>query len=188
MPPDSPPPAARTTSRAPRKVPTRISPAYLENAALHYLQRFATSQANLRRVLLRKVERSCRHHGQDPAEFTGLVDDLVQRYVRSGMIDDQRYAEAQVASSRRRGRSAQGIRARLAAKGVGGELVQAALAEHEGDDGDAARAFARRRRLGPWRTTGNRADFRERDLASLGRAGFAYDIARTVIDSEQEAS
>lgn len=171
---------------APKKAPTRISATYLENAALAYLQRFATSQANLRRVLLRKVERSCRHHGDDPAGFAHLVDDLVARYVRSGMIDDQRYAEAQVASSRRRGRSAQGIRARLAAKGVGGELVQAALAEHETGDGDAARAFARRRRLGPYRTTGKRSDFRDKDLASLGRAGFAYEIARGVIDADLE--
>jgi regulatory protein len=56
-------------------------------------------------------------------------------------------------------------------------------AEVEGDmDLAAAKALARRRRLGPWRATG-RAEHRDRDLAVLGRAGFPYAIARRVVDA-----
>ena len=46
----------------------------------------------------------------------------------------------------------------------------------------AAAAFARRRRLGPYRTK-DREPNRLRDLAALARAGFAYDLARKVIDA-----
>ena len=48
----------------------------------------------------------------------------------------------------------------------------------------AALAFARRRRLGPFRTTASRAEHREKDLAKLARQGFAYETARRIIDRE----
>jgi regulatory protein len=165
------------------RIPKKITQAYLEAAALHYLERFASSAANLRRVLQRKVYRSAQHWGDDPAQFAPLIDTLLARYSASGLIDDQRYAEAKVASERRRGRSSRAIEQRLAAKGVAGDITRKVLDEHDGDDDTAAHAFARRRRLGPFRTS-KRAEYRDKDLAALGRAGFAYAIARKVVDSE----
>ena len=49
----------------------------------------------------------------------------------------------------------------------------------------AALAFARRRRLGPFRTTASRAEHREKDLAKLARQGFAYETARRIIDADE---
>ncbi len=51
-------------------------------------------------------------------------------------------------------------------------------------DPAAALACARRRRLGPYRPPTERKPKREKDLASLARAGFAYDIARRVVEAE----
>jgi regulatory protein len=167
------------------RIPRKITPAELETAALGYLERFASSAANLRRVLQRRVQRSAAHWGDDPATFAPMIDALVARYAAAGLIDDHRYAEARVASERRRGRSARAIAQRLAAKGVAGEIVRKVLDEDEGDDETAARAFARRRRLGPFRSA-KRAENREKDLAALGRAGFTYEIARKVIDADPD--
>ncbi|GIL39152.1 regulatory protein RecX [Roseiterribacter gracilis] len=165
------------------RIPKKITQAYLEAAALHYLERFASSAANLRRVLQRKVQRSAAHWGDDAGQFAPLIDRLLERYQASGLIDDKRYAEAKVASERRRGRSTRAIAQRLAMKGVANEITKKALDEHEGDDVTAARAFAKRRRLGPYRTA-KRSELRDKDLAALGRAGFAYEIARSVVDGE----
>ena len=44
-------------------------------------------------------------------------------------------------------------------------------------------ALARRRRLGPFRLPEQRADRRTKDLAAMARAGFAFDVARKVIDA-----
>ena len=72
-----------------------------------------------------------------------------------------------------------------------GDTIDGALAELvEEVDGDtdiaAARAYARRRRLGPWRLSEVRAEHRDKDLAALGRAGFAWEVARAVVDGEEE--
>ena len=60
----------------------------------------------------------------------------------------------------------------------------------ESDEPDliAALIFARRWRLGPYRAQSTRADRRTRDLAALGRQGFAYDVARRIIDAEDAAT
>ncbi|MCH8002677.1 MAG: RecX family transcriptional regulator, partial [Proteobacteria bacterium] len=47
----------------------------------------------------------------------------------------------------------------------------------------AALAYARRRRLGPYRSPQARAAMREKDLAALGRRGFGYELARRVIET-----
>jgi regulatory protein len=170
-----------------RRPPRRVTPDHLENVALHYLQRFASSSANLRRVLMARVERSARAHGTDREEGARWVDALIERYLRSGLLDDRAYAEARAASLHRRGASARTIRQKLAAKGIDRDRAAAAVAAVDADiPGDmdlaAATALARRRRLGPFRRE-NREAHRQRDLAALGRAGFDCETARRVVDA-----
>jgi regulatory protein len=111
-----------------------------------------------------------------------LIEALVDRYRGSGLLDDDAYAAARAQSLHRRGDSLSSIRARLQAKGVAAEAVAAALRSLRDSSADpdlaAACAFARRRRLGPYRRGG--AD-RERDLASFARAGFSRRIAEAVL-------
>ncbi|MCW5698248.1 MAG: RecX family transcriptional regulator [Rhodospirillales bacterium] len=177
-------PSDLTKTRKPRKITAQS----LENAALFYVQRFATSAENLRRVLMRRVERSARVHDTDREEGAAIVDGLIDRYRRSGLLDDGGYAEARVGTLHRRGVPTQGIRTRLRQKGVGEDHIETALSKlaDEVDDTDLAAAvnLARRRRLGPFRPPAQRADMRDRDLASLGRAGFSWDLARRIVDAE----
>jgi regulatory protein len=178
-------PPSSPGERPERRPPRPVTEAYLERAALHYLERFASSAENLRRVLRRKVENRCRLRGEEAEPFLLLIDPVVARTVSSGLVDDRRYAEARVASFRRRGASTRGIRAKLAAKGVGRETVEVALGEEDGDDRATALALARRRKIGPYRP-GDRAAFRQKDMAVLARAGFPFDVVREVIDGEAE--
>ena len=57
----------------------------------------------------------------------------------------------------------------------------AALDEAGGSELAAACALVRRRRLGPYRAEGARAEWRQKDLATLARAGFGLDLARRVL-------
>jgi regulatory protein len=180
--------AAMTASDRPRRRgPRKATPAHLENAALHYLARFASSGENLRRLLLRKVARSASTHGTDPEAGAAAVEALLRRLRQAGLLDDRLYAEARARSLGRRGISTRFIRARLMAKGVDAETAGAALAALAEETADpeltAAAALARRRRLGPYRPAADRAANRTRDLAALARAGFAYDLARRVVEA-----
>ena len=171
-----------------RKPPKKATAKHLENVALWYLQRFAASADSLRKVLMRRVEKSARAHDTDREEGAALVEGIIARYRQSGLLNDRQYAEGRALSLHRRGVSGQGIRARLAAKGVGAGDIDSALEtlrdEAEEPDLAAAIAYARRRRIGPWRSRGDREERRDRDLAALARQGFGYDIARKVIDAD----
>lgn len=172
-----------------RRGPRKATPDYLQRAALFHLERYASSSASLRRVLLRKVARSVEAHGTDREEGAAEVERLLVRLQEQGLLNDVAYAESRARTLRRRGASAAGVRAKLAGKGISRDLADQALAaaaEEEGGDAElaAAIAFARRRRLGPWRLPEQRPDRRLRDLAALGRQGFSGTLARKVIDAE----
>jgi len=169
-----------------RNAPPRISPSYLENAALHYLERFASSRANLLRVLLRKIDRSLAHWGGERGPAAEQAEAVIAKLAGLGYLDDAAYAAQKAANLHRRGRPARAIRAALAAKGVTAALADGALAELDAPDFDAAVNLARRRRLGPFRPDEARAETRMRDLAALARAGFDYDTARRVVDADAE--
>lgn len=187
---EQPGPPLRQRRGAAKPGPLRRSS--LENAALHYLERHASSVEGLRRVLARRVERAAREDRCDREEAAGWLAEIVARFARSGLVDDRLFAEGKVASRRRRGDSARRIRMQLRDKGVDPEVIDRALADEDGEDRraaelEAAWRLARRRRLGPYRAAGQRPEHRDRDLAALARAGFDIDTARAVIDAAEAA-
>lgn len=168
-------------------MPAKATPEALKKAALGYLSRHAAPAGHLRRLLLARVARSVRAHGTDPAAGERAVEALIAQLIGRGLLDDAAYARAKADSLFRRGDSLYAIGGKLAAKGVGRDDVEAALAalrERAGEpDLAAALAYARRRRLGPFRAAARRPDFRDRDLAALGRRGFDTATARRVVDA-----
>lgn len=166
-----------------------LTAAALENAAVHYLSRFASSSGNLRRVLMHKVARAARD-GEEGQAAAGarMVEALIARYLDKGLLNDRAYAAQAAASLARRGASRFSIAGKLAQKGVDKELATRAIADLDEEGGAselaAACALVRRRRLGPYRAPGKRAEFRDKDLASLARAGFRLDLARRLLRAQ----
>ena len=166
----------------------------MENIAKFHVERFAATAAHLKQVLLRRAERARRAHGGETAEFAAWAEEIVAKMVRSGAVDDARYALGRATSMRRLGKGPGKIRALLRAKGVAQDLIAAALSatavtESNGDATlEAALAYARRRRLGPFgKQEGDAQDQRKqaaKDLAALGRAGFPYDVAKRVMKAD----
>ncbi|MEM7171286.1 MAG: regulatory protein RecX [Pseudomonadota bacterium] len=169
-----------------RRQPRKATAVYLERAALHYLDRYASSAANLRRILMNRVMRSARAHGTDPQSGEQAIKAIIAKLTEKGLLDDRTYARAKGRSYLRKGLSIRGIRAQLTGKGIESEIIDQVIADlgDSPDDLDLESAFgyARKRRLGPFRPTDRRDEWRARDLAALGRRGFTYDTAKKVID------
>jgi regulatory protein len=155
--------------------------------ALDYLAHFASSGENLRRVLMRRAQKM----GASTRDAAPVIATIVERCAGAGLIDDASYAASQAESLARRGYSRQATRFRLAQKGVADAVIDAAVARLDEDGAGelaAACALVRRRRLGPLRPEAARAQFRDRDLGVLARAGFALDLARRVLSARNEAA
>lgn len=161
----------------------------LENAALHYLGRYASSEAHLREIMHRKLARA-RERGRvfDEGEAENWITDIVVKFRRLGYLDDSAYARMRSQALFQRGKGLRAICYDLQQKGLSEEDIDTAMntlqAEYDDADLEAARRFCRRRRLGPWRRRPLREGDEKRDLAALARNGFSYTIARRVLQTE----
>jgi regulatory protein len=167
-----------------------IPPSLIEEWALAYLGRYASSAANLRRVLLRRARRRVGSGTPIDKEVSAAIDALIVRYQEARLLDDAAYAGGQVRRGLARGRSLRQIEAGLRAKGIGADEASAALGALRQETADpdlaAAIAFARRRGFGPFcRGPAGGADGR-RALAAFARAGFARRTAERVLAARDE--
>ena len=160
----------------------------LENKALHYLGRYASTATRLEAVLHRFALRKL--PGEDPERMATLVRRKVGQCVERGYVDDGQFALRKAESMRLEGASRSKIRQKLRHAGIGDRLIDEAIERRDAETGpdaesEAALVYARRRRLGPFaRTERSGDDWRERHFGSLARAGFSPEVVRFVLDFE----
>jgi regulatory protein len=173
-----------------RKPARPITAKYLQNAATFYLERYPSTAEGLRRVLDRRVARANMADAPIMENVQQAIAAIVAKFVDAGVIDDKAFAQTKARALHRRGTSTRVTRQKLKLAGIDGDTLDQAMAglDQELDtdprqrEWKAATALARRRRLGPYRGK-DRKEHRNRDLATMARAGFDYDLARKVIDA-----
>ena len=171
--------------RRPRepRAPRPIDAAQLQDMAVGYAAKYATTAAKLRRYLARKLG----ERGWSGEELPD-VEALVGRITSLGYVDDRAYAASKARDLAARGFGARRVRGALSAAGVGREDVAAATAPDDDADGAetalaTAIEFARRRRFGPFARDGASTDpaRMRRELAAMARAGHDFAVARRVL-------
>ncbi|MCW8914605.1 MAG: recombination regulator RecX [Magnetovibrio sp.] len=184
-------PSNKDTKKRKEYTPRKITPQRLANIALHYLERYASSSENLRRMLERRVYKSVHHHGEPDSETsTQWIDDLIKRYQEAGLLNDLAYAETRARSLMSRGTAVRMIRIKLMEKGVASDTIDEALNalsdEAPNPELHAAIKLARRRRLGPYADPAKRAELKDKHLAAMARSGFSYDMAQRIIECDDK--
>lgn len=187
------------TRRRPLPRPAGPAPgeAALREAALAHLAKFAATEAGLRRVLERRVDRWARRAEQEDTTAREAVAqaasdakrhaaEVARAMTASGAVDDAAFAASRARRLARAGRSRRAIAAHLAAKGVDAGIAEAALPEGPEAELDAAIAMCRRRRIGPFARAEQDDAGRMKALGALARAGFAQDVAQRALDMAPE--
>jgi len=164
-----------------RRNPQPLDGNRLQELALAYVARFATSEAKLAAYLARKLrERGWAGEGTpDPVA-------VAARMAEAGFVDDAVYARMKAGSLLRRGYGARRIGQALHAAGIDEDLREEAR-PGEGEQRRAAVALARRRRFGPFGTSALDLKAREKQLAAMLRAGHGHAIARRIVDASDIA-
>ncbi|MBS0255809.1 MAG: RecX family transcriptional regulator [Proteobacteria bacterium] len=160
----------------PRRTPRPLNPALLDELALAYVARFATSEGKLAAYLARKLrERGWEGDDEPP------VAAVVARMAAAGYLNDAAYARMRGASLLRRGLGARRIGQDLAQAGIAEPLRAEALPD-AGAARRAALACAQKRRLGPFGPALPDRPLREKQIAVLLRAGHRLDSARELVN------
>lgn len=176
----------RATSGRKHRAARPIDAARLEELALAYAARFATTAAKLESYLKRKL-RERGYVEEQGGEGEPDVAGVVARCVAHGYVDDAIYGRARASGLLARGYGARRVESALRGAGVG-ESLRARCAPGEAAARAAALRMARKRGFGPF---GERCDEppeaahkrREKQLAAMLRAGHDFAAARTVIDA-----
>jgi regulatory protein len=166
----------------------------LAEAALAYLARFAATEAGLRRVLVRRVDRWARAAEAEGQEDTArraaaakqAAAAVAQRMAAEGAVNDAAFAESRARRLLRTGRSRRAALAHLREKGVDSATAAAALPEDEEAELAAALAFCRRRRIGPFGGADPPPEMRAKALGALARAGFGRGVAQRALAMEPD--
>jgi regulatory protein len=150
----------------------------MEELALRYVERFATTRGRLADYLRRKI----RERGWDGPP--GDPDALAERMASLGYVDDRAYAEAKASALARRGLGARRVTDALRHARVEAEDADALRPDIDARAVDAALTFARRKRLGPFAAQSADRDAFAKQLASMARAGHAYELSRRILQLE----
>jgi len=184
-------PMAEQTQKPRKRRPTPpLTVNWLVTEAMRHLQRWPASEQRVRRLLWDRVKRAQSFHGGTKSEAAPLVSEAMASLVAQRVLDDGRLAELWVDSLMRRGTSRRMIVQKLRLKGIASDHITAAIEGYESDDGvdpeyASAMAYAKRRRLGVYRKPVDESyERRQKDLASMARAGFAYSVAQDVLKGD----
>lgn len=169
------------------KVLRKITPQRLKNIALYYLKRFESSVANLRSVLQRRVNDYAYQNKEfDRGEAYQWIEDILADFQRYGYLNDSRYAEVKVKDYMSAGKSVRYIKGKMREKGIDEEILSALLEDQEYDEFEAALKLAKKKHIGPFRTDEEaRFENRQKDMGTLVRAGFSYDVVQRVVGYEE---
>jgi regulatory protein len=179
-------PSAKT--RRPRPLPTEES---LKEAALAYALRFPGTTERLRTHLHKKVNEAMQA-GVAPSHAWRWIEPVIETLTRVRVLDDSTWAEHRAQSLHRRGRSSRVIARDLVHKHTSPPSVEhalTALSESGATDWLAAVTLAKKKRLGPFGPSvaadrEAQMKLRAKQLGTLARAGFSFEIARRIVDAK----
>jgi regulatory protein len=169
------PPPTRRAQKHP------VSAQQLRQLALSFVARYATSQARLTRYLQRKLsERGWETDDLPP------ISQIVAQMVDMGFVDDEVFATSRKDSLIRRGYGEARVRSALHQAGIDAETTNKVIEIEEDRAFEIALSYARKRRLGPYFIGDIDQKLRQKQLASLLRAGHNLTIALQILDLDAE--
>ncbi len=171
----------------------KITYQYIQGAAYRYLERYATTEANLKFILRRKIERilsSQEDTEEIRSQAEGWINDVVEKCVKIGLVDDQLYATSKMNSYITSGNSIANIKNKLRAKGVPADIVTVVIETAREEEPDlnlkSAIKYAKRRRFGPFRIREEQENTVDKENAAMARAGYSFDEVKRVLKGSRD--
>ena len=163
--------------KLPRKPRPPLDKEGLNELALFYVGRYATTRAKLAAFLNRKIRERGWQGPDEPA-----IERLIERFAETGLVDDASYALSKSRSLSERGYGKRRVSTALRAAGIGDEDGAEARDLADAQAVESAVKYARKKRIGPFAAERPDPKNRERALGSLIRAGHSFELARALID------
>jgi len=148
----------------------------LHRLAIRYVERYATSRKKLADYLNRKIREREWQDADPPA-----IEQLIERFVAQGYIDDALYAQNKASALTRRGYGTRRVSHALYQAGISEADGREAFQISEANKWVAADKFARKRKIGPYAESQQDTDKCRKQLQAFLRAGHDFDLANRFV-------
>lgn len=174
---------AKTKKSIP-KIPTKTR---LRNIALYYLERFESSEENLRAVLRRRIDKyAFFDKNYNPSEAYQWADEVVEECSKQNFVNDERFAGFKISSYLNAGKPRRYIEQKLKQKGINEQTISHLFDNTDYSELETALNFARKKKIGRFRPDEeSRIANRQKDLGTLVRAGFDFEIAKEILNIDE---
>ncbi|MCL2567171.1 MAG: RecX family transcriptional regulator [Alphaproteobacteria bacterium] len=168
----------------------------LKNMAVHYLQRYSSSSANLEKYLRKKVLQYNKEALSENPDlmlmFNEAIAETISFLEKLGYLNDKLYSKTQLRSLLNKGKSPIAINYKLMEKGLSKEDIAEAVKAKDSHRLElyALAKFIKRKSFGMYRKpidSDMLSKKIEKETASLMRGGFSYEKIKSVINMEKEA-
>ncbi len=156
--------------------PPPLSKQKLDELALTYVARYATTEVKLKRYLSRKIK----ERGMVDGVWIDL-DDITQKLTQLGFVNDEHYAQMKTDSLLRRGYGKQRVVGALRQAGIAESTVENLTNIEDQSAMNAAMAFAKRRRFGPFYKGLITREIEQKQIAAFLRAGHDYATVKYIL-------
>ena len=165
----------------PRRPIPPLNESALQELALRYVGKYATTRAKLAAYLARKVRERGWEGGQPD------IATLAERLAGLGYVDDAAYALGKSRALSARGYGKRRLADQLRIAGVNEQDGSEANAHADAEAAESAIRFARRRRIGPFAVAPADPRQREKWIAAMIRGGHQPALARALAEMKPGA-
>ena len=173
-----------------KKSPTKITYENLEKYAFKYLEKYSTTEHRLKNILKRKIIKTSFFFQTNPVDYIHYIDDILKKFKEIGLIDDEKFSEHLSLNLVKRGFSRIKILINLKQKGITDEIAKNGIDKLEkfffNFELVSALIYARKKKLISFNKKRKNYEKDKIKLMQLSRAGFTYDIAKKIINLNNE--
>ena len=157
----------------------------LLNITLFYLSQREASSEKVRSMLKRRLHRMKQRGEEIPSQAEEWIENVIQKVKDFSYLNDDRYAENQIRLMISQGKSERYMAAKLAGAGIDSDTVHQILQEFDSNELSRAIRYAKKKKLGIYRLKATDTDTKK-DLATMARAGFSYEITCKALRNTEE--
>ncbi len=156
----------------------------LKKYAIKYLSKYDSTKTNLKNILLKKIRNIKLPNEINKNNLISSIDKIIEELSKKKLIDEKNFIETKINNLSLQGRSKMFIKNKLLQKGANKKLIDDLLKEFDNNNQnweyESAKKYAIKKKLGKYGSSDNK----RKDLSSMSRAGFSYDISIKILEYE----
>jgi len=173
-----------------KKSPKKITYENLKKYTFKYLEKYSTTEHRLKNILKRKIIKTSFFFQTNPADYIHYIDDILKKFKEIGLIDDKKFSEHRALNLVKRGCSKRKILINLKQKGIADEIAEKGIDNLKkfffNFELASALIYAKKKKIISFNKKNKSFEENKKQLMQISRAGFTYDIAKKILNLNNE--